>query len=38
MMHSLRDVQIKVTVLQHNVILSKNEDTFSAKNYYFRQA
>jgi hypothetical protein len=34
MMHSLREVQINVTVSQHNFIFSKNKDTCSAKNDY----
>jgi len=33
-MHSLRKVQINVTVRQHNFIFIKNKDTFSAKNDY----
>lgn len=33
-MHSLREVQIKVTVQKPNVIFSKNKNTFSAKNDY----
>lgn len=33
-MHSLREVQINVTVSQHNFIFSKNKDTRSAKNDY----
>ena len=33
-MHSLREVQINVTVSQHNFIFSNNKDIFSAKNDY----
>jgi len=31
-MRSLREVQINVTVRQHNFIFSENKDTCSAKN------
>jgi hypothetical protein len=34
MMHSLREVQINVTVSHHNFIFSNNKDKCSAKNDY----